>query len=162
LLRRWRDGGAQLVAKSPQARSIAGSITGESPELIAEAAHHRTWVPFGLTALCAVLAIGLLAPGSVHAASLQPETIQAWEEYGKAVNVRTQRRLPPRSSFLAVDETPGQAAKLRAGEILAAPHTPVKVPSGLIHDWTGAAFIRGATLPAVLNFIRDYACYKDV
>lgn len=165
LLRRWHDRGAQLVAKSPQARSIAGSITGKSPELIAEAAHHRTWVPFRLTALCAVLAIGLLAPKAVHAASLQPETIQAWKEYVHAVNALNQIRLLPGNSFLAIDEMPGQAARLRAGEVLAAPaapHVPVRVPSGLIHDWIGAVFIRSATLPAVLSFVRDYACYKDV
>jgi len=35
MLRRWHDGGAQLVAKSPQARAIAASITGQSPEFIA-------------------------------------------------------------------------------------------------------------------------------
>jgi hypothetical protein len=109
--------------------------------------------------------IGSLAPAPARAASLQTETLQAWEEHVSALNARNRRRLVPGNPFLAIDEIPGQAAKLRAGEILAAPaapQMPVKVPSGLIHDWVGAAFIPRTTLPAFLRFVRDYACYKDV
>jgi hypothetical protein len=36
-----------------------------------------------------------------------------------------------------------------------------KVPSGLIHDWFGAAFVRGITLNQVLSVLRDYDHYKD-
>ncbi len=36
-----------------------------------------------------------------------------------------------------------------------------RLPSGLIHDWSGAAFIRGATLNQVLSVTRDFDHYKD-
>jgi len=35
------------------------------------------------------------------------------------------------------------------------------VPSGLIHDWSGAAFIPGATLNQVFSVTRDYDHFKD-
>lgn len=166
MLRRWHDGGAQLVANLPQARAIAASITGQSPEFIAAAAPHPTWRPFRVAALwVAAIASVLLAPVQVRASSLQPETIQAWEEYVHAVDALNRIRLLPENSFLALDKIPGQAARLRAGEVFAAPatpHVPLRVPSGLIHDWVGAVFIRDATLPSVLRFVRDYSCYKDV
>ena len=75
-----------------------------------------------------------------------------------------QERLSPDHSFLLSDEDPGRAAKLRSGEILvspAGPNIPKRVPSGLIHDWNGEAFIPNATLQDVLRVLRDYDCYKE-
>lgn len=62
------------------------------------------------------------------------------------------------------DEIPGQSAKLRQGDIIASPagpHVPLKVPSGLIHDWVGAAFIPNVTLEDVLSVVRSYGRYKE-
>ena len=163
MLRRWHDLGAQLVAKLPHARTIVESITGQDPELTAETAQSRTWRPVSVLALCA-FAIALLAPTGTLAADLKPETVQTWEEYVKAASARNQKHLAPGSSFLSIDEMPGQAARLRGGDIMvspAGPHVPMKVPSGLIHDWVGAAFIPSVTLPDVLSVVRDYGRYKD-
>jgi hypothetical protein len=44
LLRGWHDRRAQFVAKSPEAKALIHSITGQSVDLIATA-HHRTWLP---------------------------------------------------------------------------------------------------------------------
>ncbi len=38
---------------------------------------------------------------------------------------------------------------------------PKRVPSGLIHDWIGAAFLPNATLKETLATVRDYRRYKD-
>jgi hypothetical protein len=46
LLRGWHDGGAQLVAKSPQARALVQSITGQPSGELSAAARHATWLPF--------------------------------------------------------------------------------------------------------------------
>src|SRR5579859_1019291 len=59
LLRRWHEGGAQLVAKRPHARAIVASITGTTPELVAQVARHQTWFPVRAAAFWA-LAAGLL------------------------------------------------------------------------------------------------------
>ncbi len=44
----------------------------------------------------------------------------------------------------------------------AAPNVPVKVPAGLIHDWTGAIFIPNVELRDVLQVVRDYGEYKTI
>ena len=46
LLRGWHDRGAQLVAKSPEARALVQSITGQSFGELSAAARHSTWRPF--------------------------------------------------------------------------------------------------------------------
>ena len=46
LLRGWHDRGAQLVAKSLEARALVQSITGQSVADISAAARHSTWLPF--------------------------------------------------------------------------------------------------------------------
>lgn len=106
----------------------------------------------------------LLAPATVPAADLKPETVRQWDEYVKVVDARHQERLAFGVSFLSSDHVAGQTARLRAGEIVVAPvgpHIPLKVTSGLIHDWTGAAFIPNATLSDVLPLVRDYDRYKE-
>jgi hypothetical protein len=105
------------------------------------------------------------APASTLAADLKPETVQKWEEYIKAVSARNHGRLVSGSSFLSIDETPDGNARLRGGEIVVAPagpHVPMKIPSGLIHDWVGDAFVPNATLPDVLRVVRDYRRYQDI
>lgn len=98
------------------------------------------------------------------AADLKPETVRQWAGYVKAVDARNQEHLAPGASFLWSEEVPARLARLRAGEIVVAPvgaHVPMKVSSGLIHDWAGAAFIPNTTLSEVLPVVRDYDQYRD-
>lgn len=107
----------------------------------------------------------LLFPALVGAASLEPAAAQEWEEYVAAANMRMEQRLRPDNVFLWVDEEPNRLAKVRAGEIVVSPvgpRNPEKVPSGLIHDWIGAAFIPDATINDVLKVVRDYSRYKEL
>ena len=67
-------------------------------------------------------------------------------------------------TFLWVDESADRIQRVREGEILVASvgeRNPKPVPSGLIHDWIGAAFIPHARLEDVLSAARDYDHYKD-
>jgi len=94
---------------------------------------------------------------------LKSETVQQWEDYVKAADTRHADRLA-RGPFLSSDEVAGQTSKLRNGGVVVTPasqHVPLKVQSGLIHDWTGAAFIPNAKLDDVLPVLRDYDRYKD-
>jgi len=71
-------------------------------------------------------------------------------------------RLP--GHFLWVDEVPDRIHRVRASKILISSvgqQNPKPVPSGLIHDWIGAAFIPDARLEDVLSVVRDYGHYKD-
>ena len=69
-----------------------------------------------------------------------------------------------KDSFLWVDEEPDRVDSVRAGKILVSSvgkKIPKPVPSGLIHDWIGAAFIPNARLGDVLSAVRDYGRYKE-
>ena len=109
--------------------------------------------------------ITLLFPAAVNAATLKPAGLAAWDDYVAAAKVRMEDRLQPGNVFLWVDEEPDRLAKVRAGEIVVSPvgpHNPKKVPSGLIHDWVGAAFIADATIDDALGVVRDYSRYKEL
>jgi hypothetical protein len=106
-----------------------------------------------------------LAPAPTFPAELKPETARAWDNYIEAVNAKNFQHLVPGSSVLSIDETPTQAALVRAGNILVSPscgHVPMNAPLGLIHYWAGAAFIPNVTLSDVLSVVRDYKRYKGV
>src|SRR6202035_2425896 len=112
-----------------------------------------------------ILLITLALPAAVNAASLEPATLKAWEEYVESANGRMEQRLSPGSVFLWVDEDSERLEKVRAGQIVVSPvgpQSPKKVPSGLIHDWMGAAFIADVTLQDVLQVVRDYGRYKEI
>ncbi len=108
---------------------------------------------------CAVL---LVFPLASHAAELKEETLQAWDAYVEAATSQMRDRV--HGTFLWVDEEPDRIQRVRNGEILVSPagrRNPKPVPSGLIHDWIGAAFIPHAKLQDVLTAVRDYGDYKE-
>ena len=126
---------------------------------------HSAWFSFQRAVLRLSLCIVILFPWTANSANLKTEALKAWEEYVDAVNAQVQERLVPDHPFVLSDEAPELAAKLRSGEIVvspAGPHIPKRVPSGLIHDWNGEAFIPNATLHDVLPVVRGYGCYKEV
>ncbi len=109
--------------------------------------------------------LALLLPAALSAATLEPITTKAWDEYVGAATMGMERRLNPGNTFLWVDELPERLRKVRSGEIVVSPvslQNPIRVPSGLIHDWIGAVYIAHVTLNDVLNVVRDYARYKDL
>lgn len=108
--------------------------------------------------------IFLLAAVPSWAADLRPDTLQEWHAYVETADARNQERVLPGETFLFIDEVPGRAERLRHGYIVVlpiGPHVPLKVHSGLIHDWIGAAFIPNVTLIDVLPVVRNYDRYKD-
>jgi len=120
----------------------------------------RSYSAAGLT----VAGLAVLTAVPIFPAELKPETLQAWDNYIETVNARNQKHFAPGSSFLSIDETPDGAARVHAGSILVSasgPRVPMKVRSGLIHDWIGAAFVPNATIVDVLGVVRDYKRYKE-
>ena len=108
--------------------------------------------------------IALLMPVSGHAATLRPETVQAWDRYVQQVDDSTRERARRSGSFLWTLEDAARADRVRAGEVVVVPgpgQNPQKVSGGLIHHWIGAAFLPGLTLDRTLAVTRDYDRYKE-
>jgi hypothetical protein len=106
----------------------------------------------------------LIVVSNAHAAELKPETVKAWEEYIRSATVRMQEHLRPESHFLRIDDNQDSVRRIRSGEVLVSParsDSVRRVPSGLIHDWLGDAFIAHATLQDVSSVLSDYDRYKE-
>ena len=191
-LRRFRqqihlDAGARRLRKQPQTAHGAeprpgGSATDEKTSGIRGGASCRSRLGSNSLArapnvimlvgsievkrlVCALAPGILLLPVTVHAARLEPTTSKAWAEYVEAANMRMEQRLNPGNSFLWVDEAPARLQKVRSGEIVVSPvglQSPMRVRSGLIHDWIGAVFIPHVSINDVLKVARDYARYKEL
>lgn len=171
LIARWHTNGAQLIAKSRLARELVESIIGEPlPESTSagNAGADWTWLPFRTSFAASklhrmLLFASLLLPVQLYAAHLKVETVAAWDNYLQSVRADLRDRVQPGGSFLWTLENPERAAKVRAGEIVAAPapgQNPRKVPGGLIHHWIGAAFLPDAKLDDFLEVARDYDRYE--
>jgi len=88
-----------------------------------------TWHPSH--GLAAIILFALFSPVRTIAADLKPETIRAWNENVRAAKERNLEHVSQGTPFLAIDALPGEAAKLRQGDIIAspaAPNVPVKFP----------------------------------
>jgi len=111
-----------------------------------------------------ILALGM-ALSVAQAASLKPETVKAWEDYVESASGGMRERANAPGGFLQIDATPAVAAKVHGGQIVVSPaasQIPRKVPSGLIHDWIGTAFLANKTIQDVVAIVRDYPKYTEV
>jgi hypothetical protein len=114
----------------------------------------------------AIRVSGLVLIGAplIQAAELKPETAAAWDRYLTGAGLRMKTRLNGERPFLWADESPVRVPNLRQGAVLVH-HTgqsgSVPVPHGVIHDWMGAIYIPGATMPDVLGVVRDYGQYRE-
>jgi hypothetical protein len=120
---------------------------------------------FGWGSLLALIAF-VIAFGNcdLHAGELKQETLKSWDDYIKDANAQLDHRVGGSGSFLWVDEDPDRGKKVRAGKIIvspAGPHIPASVPSGLIHDWIGAAYFPDTKLQDLLTVIRGYDRYQE-
>jgi hypothetical protein len=102
----------------------------------------------------------LIRPCSASELRLEPQTLKLWDAYVAAVERRAE-------TFLNGSANPAwdrRSNDLRSCQILAVPakdHGLTRIPGGLIHDWTGLAFIPNATVSQVLSVLLDYDHYKD-
>ena len=106
-----------------------------------------------------VVVLALCTASIANSAELQTNTLAAWDQYIGVVDARLKASPAADGAFLWVDQAPGQAQRVRRGEVVVsqikAPAAQ-RIPHGLIHDWIGAVFIPDATLPEVLAAARNY------
>jgi hypothetical protein len=111
-----------------------------------------------------VIAALLSLPVASQSAELRGETLNAWNEYIRAVQVRAEARATSGDHFLWIDDLPGGAQRARSGEIVVAPvrgSGSHSVPHGLIYDWIGTMFVPDANIDQVFSVVRDYNQYKN-
>ncbi len=101
----------------------------------------------------------LASSGLLEAAELKKETVQEWDRYVAKVRSEIAASRP----FLGTYARPEVIREMRAGEIVVEPvgRNPRPVIGGLIHHWSGAAFLPNSTVDAVFSVVRDYGRYKD-
>ncbi len=102
----------------------------------------------------------LVAPSRAHGAELKQDTLVSWNAHLDAAHPR----MAPQTPFLWVDQKPERLQRVRDSEILVSSvgkENPKPVPSGLIHDWLGAAFFPNASIKDVLAAARNYSNYKE-
>lgn len=102
---------------------------------------------------------------TANVVQLKPRTLEAFEEYIREAEAAMQPSLKGDSAFLWSDTNQQRAQQVRQGKIVAqlwAGDGPVKVPNGLIHDWTGAVFVPDATLDQTLALVQNYDNHKNI
>ena len=102
---------------------------------------------------------------TVKPVQLKPQTLEAFDAYIRHAETEMAQTLSGTARFLWSQQQPERAQKVRAGQIVAefrSGRGPVKVPSGLIHDWIAAAFIPDSTIQAIFAVIQDYDNHKNI
>ena len=95
---------------------------------------------------------------------LTAETRRAFDSYVKRREVEIERRQLPTESLWCLDQ-PGCPAALKRDGVFVDGHGGrglEEIKGGLVHDWVGATFIRGATLDQTLALLRNYANHKTL
>ncbi len=98
---------------------------------------------------------------------LKTETQGAFERYLKLAEARNEGELKRGTGLLWIDGLPGEQraesyAALKRGEVkmqkleILDGDKPIACPGGMIHHWTGVAFIPAAKLKDVLGVLEDY------
>jgi hypothetical protein len=108
--------------------------------------------------------IGLVFSWCSIAATLKPESKEAWDAYLQQATAAMQARIQPGAHFLWLEDEPDRLEHVRTigPYIVTVGHIPRHVPSGLIHDWLGAGYIPNVTIADILQVVRDYDHYSDV
>jgi hypothetical protein len=96
---------------------------------------------------------------------LNPQTLQSFNVYIQDAESAMERTSASVGTFLWCDTSPEIDRQVREGQIVAQFWTgrrPTKVPSGLIHDWIGAAFVPWGTIKETLALIQDYDHHANI
>jgi hypothetical protein len=113
----------------------------------------------------------LLLPQVSQAERLKKETEQAFAAYVRSsefgMNSLADLKAGGSNRFLSIDNLAPPARKnayteLKAAGMIVQPSesgsssTPMSIPGGLVHDWTGIVFVSGVSLAQVMTVFQDY------
>jgi hypothetical protein len=108
----------------------------------------------------------------LQAAELQQRTIDAFDRYVKATELRIDSQLSSGAPFLWIERLPEDRrvtaeAQLRHGDVVieqlnaSDDGRQIECPGGMIHHWIGTVFIPGATLKETLALVQDYNHHQE-
>jgi hypothetical protein len=103
-------------------------------------------------------------PQTANEVSLKPPTLKSFEEYVHEAETAMEQTLRG-DDFLWADGDARVAERVRSGEIVAqfwSGSGPIKIPSGLIHDWIAAAWMPTTTIKKTLALIQDYDNHANI
>jgi hypothetical protein len=112
----------------------------------------------------ASIAVLFILPGAANAASLKLQSIEAFSRHLCQLGPEAEPAAGAGSEFLWSTASAEIKRRIADGEIEVRPATgngATSVPSGLLHDWTGAVFIPGVTLEETLAAVQQYGSYRD-
>ncbi len=89
----------------------------------------------------------------LEAAEPKQETLRAWDEYIRIVNLNVAKSAAGDSQFLWTDESRDMTRRLQQNEVVVTNHDPEGVPQGMIHDWVGAVFVPNVTLDQAMSVL---------
>jgi hypothetical protein len=101
------------------------------------------------------------------AEELNQRTVEAFDRYIRVTDARVDAELRRGGPFLWIDALPQPRRQrlydlLQHGQLeirkenMEEEGKPIEVPDGLIHHWTGIAFVPGVSLERVLSLLQDY------
>jgi hypothetical protein len=95
---------------------------------------------------------------------LRPETAAAFNDYVRKAEARMDAEIRG-GSFLWLEQREERLRQARAGQAVIEPwdgKAGLEVPSGIVHDWVGAALVTGATLERTIALVQNYDAHKNV
>jgi hypothetical protein len=104
-------------------------------------------------------------PQTASAIRLKKQTLKSFDAYIQDAEAAMEQTVRNPGQFLWCDTSAEKGERVRSGETVAefySGHGPVKIPSGLIHDWIGAAWTPNATLKATLALIQNYDNHANI
>jgi hypothetical protein len=104
----------------------------------------------------------LLSAAVSEAAEPKQDTIRAWDDYIRTVDVNMSECAAGIRPFLWVDNSPEIQQRVQHNEVVVTNHDPRKVPQGLIHHWVGAMFVPNLTLDQMMSVLTTYERYSDL
>jgi hypothetical protein len=96
---------------------------------------------------------------------LSLRTLEAFDAYIRRAEGEMKQTLHGSGSFLWCQQSPERDQEVGRGQVVAQfwyGRGPVKVPSGLIHDWIAAVFIPDSNIEALFAVIQDYDNHKNI
>jgi len=112
-----------------------------------------------------VLLLSVSPANGQFTTTLQPSTVDAFDQYARNLEQQLSMRRNARLPFLSLEENSSELKKVLQGELFVRPGTPdnpVSVPNGLIHDWAGAVFIPDTTMQKILAILQDFNKHSDI